>query len=380
MGFPGGYCSDGTKLCSIGLVRYSAAGLRGTWANPGSGGRNANQYVLYPAVPTNLRFQYLRDVKVRGNLIDVLVDVPESDGVVRAGYRNVQIVTFRDDGSWLGSRIVFGSWGLLNYSDDNQDFYGGQMVQMSSTRMIVVATAYGSTGSRIAATRMKILADGSLAEDGAWGQSYAEAGRVEYYLPFNPCGTSQCEITASYAFKPVNGGVFNQDDFYVTGSLRVAGGDWDVITARISSVSGTVQPEFNGGWVRTAFDQTNSNKNDLSAGLYVYQDEVYVAAQVARKCNNGIGVARINGATGGYIAAFGSGGKAVFGGQGNDAICFTNGTLAAVPSNISATGGRIGIVGYEYYKTFNFPSTLQADPMLAVVNAVPFSAPASVLA
>ena len=146
--------------------------------------------------------------------------------------------------------------------------------------------------------------------------------------------------------------------------------DFNVLVQKISSSTGNRKPEFGGaGWIDIDFAQPNSSRDDYAAGLYVYQDEVFVGAQVAQKCHAGIGLAKINGANGLPINAFGSSGRIVFGGQGNSALCAAQGGLADVPNAISATGGRIGIAGYRDNRSF-VNNTYSVNPMLAVVNAV----------
>ncbi|MEO6344359.1 MAG: hypothetical protein ABIO49_14560 [Dokdonella sp.] len=374
-GAPGpGFCGDGTKLCSIGLVRYTPTGQRVTWPNAGANGRFSNNYVVYPGGSAASRYQYLHDIKVRGNYIDVLVDIPDSaHPALTLGHRNVEIVTFRDDGSFVSI------WEALGHGfqpQDNEDFYGAQMVEMNNTQLIVAATGFDNIGPYIAVSRATILNDGTLTGSGDFGSPYGVPPNTfptswvaRYYAPGSYCGGSRCDVTAGYVAKQVGFPV--QTDFYVAGSIHIGGTNWDAIALKISSADASVKTEFNGtGWSRAVFDDPSSTLDDRAAGLYVYQDDVYMAAQVARKCSNGIGLAKLDGATGADNTAFGSGGKVVFGGEGNSPICLNQGPQAAVPTHIAATGGRIGIVGYQQFKTFGFPSVIEDNPMLAVVNAV----------
>lgn len=370
-GVGGGTCSDGTKLCSIGLVRYNAAGQRVTWSNPGVHGRDFDNYVVYASGV--IHYQYLRDINVRGNYIDVLVDAPNPYYTEPAlGRGDVRIETFRDDGSHMSGAVAFGTTGLpAADAPDDTDFYGAQMVQMNGSTMIVAATGYGNAGSFIAVTRLTIRSDGLLVRDATWGIPYGGVDGdytsrfIRYFAPGSYCGAAICEVTASYAVKPDGS---NFADFYVGGSIHVGGSNWDPIALKISSLNGSRKMEFNTtGWSRAAFDDFNSTLDDRVAGLYVYQDEVYMAAQVSRKCLDGIGLAKLDGSTGANYSGFGFGGRVVHGGQGNASVCALNGTVS-VPFAISATGGRIGIAGYNSYKNF-FGSGYTVDPMLAVVNA-----------
>ena len=367
-GVGGGFCGDGTKLCSIGLVKYSATGQRVTWPNAGANGRFSNNYFVYPGGSSSFQYQYIRDIKVRGIYIDVMVDEPDRDHTaLTLGHRNVHIFTFSDDGLSVRSWPAFG---LGVGAADNVDFYGGQMVVINSTTMIVTATAYDSVGPFIAVTRLRQQNNGYLESDNGWGSVYGGGlynRIIRYYAPADTCSAPPCNATTNYAVKPV--GDFTED-FYVAGSVQFSGDDWDVATLKISSQTGALKSAFGGdGWVTTAFDQLNSTGKDLTAGIYAYQNDVYLAGQVAQKCHDGIGVAKLNGATGGANTAFGGVGKVVFGGQGNAQFCFGQGPQADVPTGISATGGRIGIAGYRGNRSI-VTNAYSVDPMLAVVNAV----------
>jgi len=365
-----GTCNDGTAMCNIGLVRYDASGTRKAWTNPGSNGHYGNNYVIYPGADLH-KYEYIRDIKVRAGFIDVLVD--EID-VVNAqpglGRQNARIVTFREDGSYASEFPVFGS--TFNAAGDTEDFYGAQIVQINSTRMIVAATAYDSIGPYLAVTRLTILGNGALDQDSGWGETYGGAGFdqvTRYYAPGPYCGAgagSSCDATAGYAAGQV--GFATPTDFYVGASIHIDGDDWDPVAVKISSDTGELKTEFNDtGWSRAIFDDPNSTKKDMVAGIYVYQDDVYLAAQVARKCFPGIGLAKLDGATGQYNTAFGGSGTIVFGGQGDVPFCFAP-PGGDYPFAISATGGRIGVVGYSRTGLQGFSNNV--DPLLAVVNAV----------
>ena len=369
-GVAGGQCGDGTRLCSIGLVHYKPTGQRVAWPNAGANGRYSNNYVVFAGGSSSPSYQYLRDVKVRGNLIDVLVDRPDTtrSGLGRA---DVEIVTFFDTGELEGYNTAFGSSAS---GAESEDFYGAQMVYMNSSTMIVAATAYDSIGPYVAVTRMVTDTNQTPTKDASWGQPYNPAPNtfyynrlIRYFAPSGYCGGGACDATASYVAKQE--GFATQTDFYVAGSIHISGNDWDSYALKISSADGSTKSEFNiTGWSRAVFNEPNSTLDDRAAGLYVYQDDVYMAAQVARKCHNGIGLAKLNGATGAYITAFGGSGKVVFGGQGNATLCYF-GNNRDVPFAISATGGRIGVAGYGATGGIVGGGT-NIDPMLAVVDAV----------
>lgn len=359
-----------TGYWNLGLVRYNASNQRVPWSGPGVYGFYGDQYVVYPN--TNQPFyKYVRDVKVRNGFIYVLVDEVTNQARTDLGRQDVRIVSFREDGSFASQWRIFGA---APEAVDHVDFYGAQMVVINPTRMIVAATAYDATGPFIAVTRLEILSNGAVSLDDDWGFGYGGEGSlnrwITYFPPVSFCGgggaAGRCDVTAYYA--SVQNGFSVPTDFYVQGSVHVNGNDWDVMTAKISSDNGTLKAEYGGtGWGRVWFDDPGSSKKDIAAGIYVYQDEVYVAAQVARKCQDGIGVAKLNGASGGLVTAFGGTGKVVFGGQGSNAPVCIGGNNRDVPLAVSATGGRIGVVGYG---NTQLVSSVRFDPMLAVVNAV----------
>lgn len=369
-GVGGGFCGDGTKLCSIGLVRYNAAGQRVPWPNPHQYGRASNNYLVYPGSASTARFQFLRDINVRGAYIDVLVDEPDSSHpALTLGHRNVSVVTFISDGALVAKTEVFGN--ASNVAGDTADFYGAQIVEMYSGTVMVAATTYAGSVPFIAVTRLAVNNNGALVNDNSWGFPYAGSGpnRVRSYdAPSSYCGGGACDVIAGYVQQ--GPGVSQASDIYIGASIHISGTNWDPIALKISSVTGSVKTEFNGnGWSRAAFDDANSSLDDRLTGLYVYRDDVYMSAQVSRKCFSGIGLAKLNGATGGYNTAFGSGGKLIFGGQGNAPICFAppGGDYSTAIAGTSG-GARIGIVGYRHHGITGVSNLY--DPMLAVVNGV----------
>ena len=356
-------------LWNLGLVRYDAAGHRVAWSNPGDHGFYGNQYVIYPGSDAP-QYQYVRDVKVQGGWIYILVDVQQQSQSGR-GRQDVRIIQVREDGS------TFSEWPVFGYPptpgvNDHEDFYGAQMAFMSNNHVIVGATAWDDIGPYVAVTRLVLLGNGAVSLDDGWGEPYGGANSLDriirYFAPDGLCApqTGACNATAGYTVNPVGFPV--TDDFYVAGSMQYAGDDWDAYALKISSLDGIVKTEFSpSGWVRVGFDQPGSSATDYGAGLYVYRDEVYLAAQVAQKCHPGVGMAKLDGASGDLVPAFGNGGMIVFGGQGDAPFCFS-GAVDDVPYAMSATGGRLGIVGFHHSAIPGFSSLY--DPMLAVVDAV----------
>jgi hypothetical protein len=362
-----GAANSSSGLWNLGLVRYNAAGMRVSWANPGGFGFFGNQYLVYPNVDPP-QYQYLRDVKVANGWIYVLVDV-QQQSQVGLGRQDVRIVEVREDGSSFTSWPTFGYAGAQ--SEDTVDFYGAQMVPMSTESMIVAATAYDENSGYVAVSRLAILSGGTVNQDVTWGEPYGGFGsfdQVEFYVPPNSDCVADflCTATASFATKATG---VETSDFYVAGSIQWDGADWDPYAVKISGLTGWPKSEFGlNGWSTAPFDEPDSSATDYAEGLYVYRDEVYVAAQVDRGCHPGVGMAKLDGATGDYITAFGDNGKIIFGGRTfDDPNCF-NPPDDTIPLALAATGGRLGIAGYSLY-TDQGDNTL-ADPMLAVIAAV----------
>jgi hypothetical protein len=362
-----GAANSANGLWNLGLVRYNAASQRGTWTNPGSHGFYANEYLVYPNIDPP-PYQYLRDVKVQNGWIYILVDV-QQQAQQGLGRQDVRIIQVREDGS------SFTEWPVFGYpavgGDDSEDFYGAQMVPMDSSRMIVAATGYDAFGGFVAVSRLAILSNGAVSLDNDWGEPYGGEGSFDrlnyYYAPDDYCAAGFfCSATAGFAVTQTGA---SSVDFYVAGSRNWDGADWDPYALKISSETGSVKPEFTAdGWSSAPFDQPNSNSTDYAAGLYVYEDDVYLSAQVDRGCHPGIGVAKLDGASGEYDESFGEGGTIVFGGVPYDDPGCNNLPDDHIPLALSATGGRLGIVGYNHWTDQG--GAEHFDPMLAVVDAV----------
>jgi hypothetical protein len=362
-----GASNSANGLWNLGLVRYTAASQRGIWTNAGNYGFYADEYLVYPNIDPP-PYQYLRDVKVQNGWIYILVDVQQQNQQ-GLGRQDVRIIQVREDGS------SFTEWPVFGYppvgGDDPEDFYGSQMVPMSSDRMIVAATGYDTFGAFVAVSRLAILGNGAVSLDNGWGAPYGGDGSfdrlIHYYAPSDYCAAGLfCSATAGFAVTQTGGASV---DFYVAGSRNWDGDNWDPYALKISSETGNIKPEFTpDGWSSAPFDEPNSHGTDYAAGLYVYQNEVYLAAQVDRGCHPGIGVAKLDGATGEYNEAFGDGGKIVFGGVSFDDPGCSNFPYDHIPLALSATGGRLGIVGYNHWTDQG--SAEHFDPMLAVVDAV----------
>lgn len=353
-------------LWNLGLVHYAADGTRLAWTNPGQYGFFANNYVVYPNLDAPY-FQYLRDMAVVNGLLYVLVD-EQKQAQAGLGRQDSRIVVFRLDGSYHSQYPVFGAADVASL--DNVDFYGGRIVPINATRVIVTATAYDTLGGYLAIDRLAILPNGALDLDTAWGEGYGGPNSfsrvINYYAPDYFCepGPARCAMDAYYAVNPNNG----FDDFYVAGSKQYDGDDWDAWVAKISSQDGALKTEFGNddGWKVVNFDNASSDFDDRAAGLHVQGDaEIYVTAAVSQKCHPGIGVAKLDG-NGSLVASFGVNGRMVFGGQGDAPFCYS-GVQNDVPTDMARNGTRLGIVGYRANRIFD-GDPISYNPMFGAVS------------
>lgn len=365
---PFGENNQGNGLWNLGMVRFGPDGAQKLWPNPGSYGNGWDVTVIYPGAASS-RIQYVRDVKVWNGFIYVLADYQtEAAGL---GRQDVYTYIFREDGSYVAQLRAFGG----GISSDPNDFYGAQLVPVNADRMMIVATTWDNLGPYVAVNRQIIQhgggAEGTLAWDTSWGNPYGgnNLDRIKpYFVPDNFCtaSVSTCNAIVEYATKATG---FDFDDIYLAGSVQYDGADaWDAYVLKISTQDGNPKPEFSSdGWRPVWFDEEGSGEDDRARGLYVYQDDVYLALAVDRACHPGIGMAKLDGASGNYVAAFGNSGQIVFGGQGSAPLCF-GGVENDVPFAMDATPNRLGIVGYHASNPGIGGST-RYDPMLAVVQA-----------
>lgn len=348
-----GTCNNGTAMCNVGLVRYTRSGVRVAWPDPNGFGFFGNNYLIYPNNAAS-GYQYIRDVKVQNGTIYVLLDTRNSSQA-GLGRQNVNILMFFESGRPRGLISVFGQSGG---GSDTEDFYGAQMTFTGPGRLIVAATDYDGASSYLAASRLVVDGVGTLNQDPTWGSAYAGGPNRIIRYPAN------VPYTVGYATTPV--GFSGQNDFYVAGSFEPQG-DSDVLVLKISSVTGSYKPEFGGnGFVGVDFARPNSSGDDFAGGLYVYRDDVYVAAQVDEQCLESAALAKLDGTTGGLVSAFGSGGKVVFGGFDTPCNSFR---VGATPFAITATGGRIGVAGVQHSLSGGFSPFDYYDPYLAVIDA-----------
>ena len=358
-------CNNGAALCRIGLARYTPSGARRAWSNPGAFGSFGNQYVTYPGTSTSATYLYIRDVKVRNGKIYVLVDISTGSSF---GSKNVRVIAFNDDGSPIEAGLsgVFG----FGAGSDTWDFYGAQIVMVPPNRMFVTATGYNTISPWIAVNSLVVEADGSLSQDPTWGDGYGSAPyqnrQRRYFPPLSYCGNDYCNVIVNSVVRPVGFDIV-PNHLYIASNIQIGGNDWDVVVLKFSTVDSNPLYEFGyQGWRRIFFDESGSTLRDTAAGLYVYQNEVWVTASVAQRCHDGIGIVKLNGVDGSPIDAFGGFGRIVFGGQGDAPFC-VSGANSDVPFATSATGGRIGVAGLSRRGLLG--SQTFVDPMLAVVDA-----------
>jgi hypothetical protein len=365
--------NPGNGLWNVGLVRYNPAGQRVAWSNPGVHGHFGDNYVIYPG-STAPRYQYVRDIKYIDGFIYVMADYQGDSGT---GRQDVHILIFSETGAFIDDWYAFGF-----FENSNQDHYGGTLTGVRTNgltdALVAVATAYGPSGPAIVARRFLIQQSGGLIVDTGFGSS----GHRSYVTPGSLClPTAQpCRTLARAAVVSTGYLLPGVSPVYIVGSVNYDGADnWDALLLKISGTTGDPVTAFSGdGWRVVWFDQPKSDLGDFGVGLSVfreslgggnYRTEIHLAAQVDRRCFQGIGVAKLDDA-GSYISGFGNvEGKFVFGGYGGTGgLCPNIGSLADVAIDMALGNGRLGIAGWETYK--DFEGVVHSNPMLAVVDAL----------
>jgi hypothetical protein len=349
-------------LWNIGLVLHNSAGNRVQWPNPGSYGFLSNNYVIFPN-SADARYQYIRDIKAINGYLYVFADLQHDTPA--AGRQDSFILIFREDGSYINTMSAFGLF-------DDRDHFGATLAQLTDTTLIAAATAYDSIGPIIRVTKFDIQGSGLLLRD----EDFGDAGYGTYFADAL-CAAHPCAAVARAAKVAEGVPIAGVPSVYIVGSVNYDGGeDWDALVLNISGTSGIPVTSFSSdGWQRIAFDDDEGGLTDYGAGLAAvrslvlpgpsFRTDLYLVAEIDRRCHNGIGVAKLDG-TGALVSAFGTGGKTVFGGQGNAPFCFGPGNNSDVPVDMVRNGDRLGIVGFGFTSIVSGAS--RVDPMLAVVN------------
>ena len=187
---------------NICLVHYTAEGGRTGWSNPtASYASYYNIYITFPNL-ASAAYSHIVDLKTVGNYIYVLADYRNS-----STDKNVYIIVFGTDGSYLGSYAAFTTGlyeygaGLVPYTYGYVDKFGAGH---TAKELIAVATydsgdiiVGGSQVPHFVVTmkRFTIGAGGGLGVDTTFG--HIGNGAIDQPLPLDFCGP--------YALNPCSG-------------------------------------------------------------------------------------------------------------------------------------------------------------------------------
>lgn len=366
-------------LWNLGLELLSPTGFNRSWPDGGTYSHFFDYHLVYPG-NANARIQAVRDIKVVGNYIYVLVDQKQT--WAGNGAQDVYIETFTTDGRWLAEQRVLGTGD--GTGNDIRAFYGVALVPISSNRMLVVTQGVDNYGPYVAVGRVGINTSGAYAgttyTDPTWGNAYGTSGeRVKnYFAPGRLCSSSvqTCNAVPIAATRKASTPTSTSDYTYIAGSVQYDGAnDWDVFVLKISDDTGGFASNFGAGdgWQTYAYDVANSDYGDRTRGLFAWVNDMYIAVRVSRRCSNGVGLIKASTTTSSLDASFPGGGKILIGGDDgtgtNPVFCAA---LAYSYDSFGMTGGgagsspdRVGIVGHGMRTV---AGTTTVDPALTVVS------------
>ncbi len=329
---------------NIGLVRYSPSGTRQVWSGSGPYFHAGNQYVVYPNLAAGaagigtirkfIDFDYARGffyVLVRTRFRETPVD------------HDVQLLIFREDGTYVNA---------INVLSDSADENGVALSVIETGQIanpVAIAALGVVSGFRGAIAKYLVNASNVIQLDASFGGG---DGRVEFVLPLDECTYPNCDYFPTDIAFPVGGGGGSNKPIYVSGSVRrdsPTSTDHDMVAIKFTP-SGLFDTAFDSNGVRQyAFDQQDSNKADFASDLIVQRspvgnfDTAWMIGPVARRCSQGIGVVKFDGAGGAPVSTFGNVGRAVFGADVSQpgGSCVPETQLD--PAGLVAQDGEIGI-------------------------------------
>lgn len=363
---------DGTGN-ALGIVRYNAAGVRQTWANPGAFGQFSNQYVIYdPAGPLPRPIDDVKNIVAFGDRLFVLVEsqaygfnamIPPQ--VRFRGYA-VDVVVFGIDGAYLGSEEVH-----IGENADARDAFGGGIALYSNLLLPeTISLVYGGTlianGMRRATFRRYTVTNGALAAQTS----------IVYPNPGNACaGQQQCDVVGIALGG--RSGAGGSPRIYLGGSHY--GENWDFMAMRLDA-NGVPVAAFGGtGMHGVAFNIANSDAHDSGRAIVVEPggflgsntDEIYVGGDVASNCADGVGIAKLR-ATGEPDTTFGPGGLGLvrYGDTytAPGTLCFA-GTPTRYAHALALADGKLALVGQTNRASLLIGGETSVDAFFSVVDA-----------
>jgi|GEM_PF-2751752 len=359
---------------NLGLARYDASGTHVAWTASGPFQFWFGQYVIYPdtAAP---RYLGVTDIKAFGGRLYVLVDYQRTPTD-----RDVYVAVFGEDGSFVGESPALSS-GLDEYGAGLL-VYGDGVLGGPPTKVVVVGTTVQADRLSPTFARLTEQADGSLLHDTLGGSGYVYLQAPASYCQAPPCSaTAQSVAATRNPFLPGNA----PQAIYIGGGVQYAGDDWDFLAVAVDR-DGVPRAAFNGtGFANSPFDVGASDHRDVAYAIGARRvgatpdggpgtDEVFLAGEVRLEFGGsvyGVGVVK-RGEDGGYAAAFGNGGKLLFG------ACTTNGVpcLLEKPSDVivamALEGDRVALAGWTTSNGFCVPPCTPPrliDPRFVALDA-----------
>jgi len=350
---------------NIGLVRHSPSGTRQVWSGSGPYFHAGNQYVVYPnlaggatgiaTIRKLIDFAYARGffyVLVRSRFSDTPID------------NDVQLLVFREDGSYVNA---------INFLNGGADEDGTALSVIETGQIanpVAIAVLGVVSGVRTSIAKYVVNSSNVIQLDTSFGGG---DGRVEFVLPLDECTYPDCSYYSTDIAFPVGGGGGSNKPIYVSGSVQrdsATSSDYDMVAVKFTP-SGALDTAFDFNGIRQyAFDVQDSNKGDFASDLIVLRspvgnfDTAWMMGPVNRRCSQGVGVVKFDGANGALVSAFGSVGRAVFGDDVSQPGGPCDPEAALDPAGLVAQDGEIGIAATGFLLDENGARVLETGVLL----------------
>ena len=339
---PAAFQANQSAGYNLGLVRYGIDGSRVQWAGPTpTYSYFFDHYVDYPNGNT-AAFQAIRGILHADGHVFVLVDYAFS-----ATDYDVYIITFDDNGAWVGTTAAF-STTLMEE--------GAGLVAIPGSLVAVATYKNGSGRGIVTLKRFARDLSGTLIVDTAFGHS--GNGAIDHAMPDERCDAPPCSLYARAVT------ALRTDTaaptLYIVGDAPNVGSDWNPFVMAVDGTVGDLATTFGSGtgiYVQYG-DLAGSSKLDsghaiaASTSGSATSDIVYLASGYAQHCGEATAITKLRASVtlpGGTSTLpdynWGDGGTVLFGGDGS-AICGA-GTHVTVPNAMVLSGARLAIVGRD---------------------------------
>ena len=350
---------------NIGLLRTSPGGSRQVWSGSGAYFHAGRQYVVYPNLANGgsgvSTIRRVVDLAYANGFIYVLANSRFSAAPLDD---DVQLFVFREDGSYVNVLNVFGS------SAVEEGIALSVLETGSIANPVAIAVLGVVSGLRGSVAKYLVNSSNQIQLDSSFGGG---DGRVEFVLPLDECTYPDCDYRSTDIAFPLGGGGGSNKPLYISGWVRrdsPASTDFDMVVIKFTP-AGLPDTSFDFNGARQyAFDQQGSAKSDLGAALIATRsplgnfDTVWMLGTVSRRCSQGLGVVKLDGASGAPVSDFGSAGRAVF---GDDATppgdpCEFEASLEA--GDLVRQDDEIGVAATGFYLDQNGATVVQIGVLL----------------